>query len=194
MKREYIFVVFVILTFASVALKPTFCLAQIEDVDLEKQREQIREYAQKVDNESAIKLAEEYLKTDSANIGVLVTLAECNSRIGKFAEAEEFAKRAVSIDTTNVWALRTSAGVYRVKAEQTEAVSTRGELLNLARVKIKEALKHDPKDAWANAEAALIFLAQGDKKQAYKLIEEALALQPDDDYIKSIKIKIESTP
>lgn len=194
MKGKYIFVVFVILTFALVALvalKLTFRPIQVEVVDLEKQREQIRECAQKGDDESAIKLAEEYLKTDSGNIEVFVTLAECNSKIGKFTEAEEAAKKALSIDSTNVWALKTLAVIYREEAEQSES---KKKLLNLARVKIKKALKFDPQDAWSNAEAALIYLARGDKKRAYKGIEKALDLQPNNEYFKRIKIKIESTP
>lgn len=192
MKGKYIFVAFVVLTFALVALKPTFCLAQIEDVDLEKQLEQIRECVQKGDNESAINLAEEYLKTDSNNIEVLVTLADSNSRIGKFTEAKEVVKKALSIDPTNVWALTTLAMIYRVEAEQLESVTAKKKLLNFAQVKIDEALKLEPEGAWANAEAALIYLARGDKKRANKVIEKALELQPNEEYFENIKIKIES--
>jgi len=192
MKGKYIFVAFVVLTFALVALKPTFCLAQIEDVDLEKQLEQIRECVQKGDNESAINLAEEYLKTDSNNIEVLVTLADSNSRIGKFTEAKEVVKKALSIDPTNVWALTTLAMIYRVEAEQLESVTAKKKLLNFAQVKIDEALKLEPEGAWANAEAALIYLARGDKKRANKIIEKALELQPNEEYFENIKIKIES--
>jgi len=192
MKGKYIFVAFVVLTFALVALKPTFCLAQIEDVDLEKQLEQIRECVQKGDNESAINLAEEYLKTDSNNIEVLVTLADSNSRIGKFTEAKEVVKKALSIDPTNVWALTTLAMIYRVEAEQTKSLFAKKKLLNFAQVKIDEALKLEPEGAWANAEAALIYLARGDKKRANKIIEKALELQPNEEYFENIKIKIES--
>ncbi len=193
MKRKYIFVGFIILTFVLVAMQSTFCLSQIKEVDMEKQREEIKEYIQKGDHELAISLAKEYLKTDSANIEILLTLAECNLGIGNLTEAEESAKKAFSIESTNPWVLKTLAKIYREKAEQAESSATKSELLSLAQAKTEEALKIDSNDAWANAEAALIYLAQRDKKQANKLIEKALKLQPNDEYIKGIKTTIETS-
>ncbi len=195
MKGKYIFVALFILAFAVVALEPAFSLAQVEDVaeevDVEKQRELIRAAVQQGDMETAIKLADEYLKTDSVNVEVLILLADCNASIGKFTEAKEAAEKALDIVSDNVWATRTLAKINRMEAEQTESVTAKKRLFSLAQSKIEEALRLDPEDAWTNAEAALIYLGRGNKAHASELIDKSLSLQPNDGYFRDIKQRIE---
>ncbi len=161
------------------------------NVDLVQKRERIRELAHKGEIETAAQLAQEYIVADSVNIEVLIILADCNASIGKFTEAKEAIKKALNIVPDNVWATRTLAKIHRVEAEQIESVVAKKRLFSLAQSKIEEALKLDPEDAWTNAEAALIYLGRGNKARASELIDKALSLQPNDDYFKNIKTRIE---
>jgi len=84
------------------------------------------------------------------------------------------------------------AKVYKMQAEQTTTAAEKKKLLNSAESEIEKALKINSSDPWAQAESALIYLAQGDKDAAKKAIKKAAASQPNDAYIQEVKAKIEA--
>lgn len=195
MAKKYIYILFAILAFVSLCIKPTFCRTESkEEAKMEKQRKQIIEYAQKGENETATKLGEEYLKSDPTNIEILVTLADSYLTLGNFTKAEEAVKKALSVEATNGWAMKTLAKIYRAQAEQAKTPAEKKKLLNLAATEIEKVIKTNPDDAWASAEAALIYYYQEKKDEAAKAIKKAIAAQPNDKYFKEIKTKIETTP
>jgi Flp pilus assembly protein TadD len=164
------------------------------DMDSEGRLNQLRELSQKGENEEAIKVAQECLQAEPANIEALILLAECNARLSRFAQAREAIEKALKIELNNIWALKALAVIYRDEAEQSDSPDRRQELLNLARDRIEQALRLNPSDAWTNAEAALIYLSRGEKEEASKSIEKALSLQAEEAYFKGIKLRIESSP
>jgi Tfp pilus assembly protein PilF len=193
MKKSCVFVFFTVLAFATLSIKPNFCqAANKEDLKMEKLREQVVEAAQKKDNDTAVKLGEEYLKSDPGNIEILVTLSGSYLTLGNIALAEEKVKKAIGIDVNNAWAIKTLAKVYKMQAEQATAAAEKKKLLNSAEAEIEKALKINSSDPWAQTEAALIYLAQGDKDAAKKAIKKAAASQPNDAYIQEVKAKIEA--
>lgn len=157
---------------------------------MDKLLRQIAEAASQGEHALAIQLAEEYLKSDPDNIAVLVTLAECSMCQGNFARAEEVVQKALSVDSSNGWALKTLAKIYRSLSEKHDYAPDKEKLLGLAAQKIEEALKATPENASAYTEAALIYSALNNKKRAEKLIETALMLEPRNEYFKDIKREI----
>lgn len=196
MDKKYIYALFTFLFFASLCVKVSFCRAEIKEgaANMEKQRKQIVEYAQKGDHESAIKSAEEYIKSDPGNIEILVTLAGSYLSVGNFSQAETMVKKALGVSSNNTWVITTLAKIYRAEAEQSKVAADKKKLFNLAEVEIEKVLAVEPENPWVNAEAALIYLGQGKKDDANKAIKKAIDAQPNDKYITDIKSKIAATP
>lgn len=194
MVLRYIAVAVVI--FCMVAGVPSSIMAQDAKqsaADMEKKRKEITEASRKGDADSVIKLGEEYLKTDAVNLEVLLTVGEAYAAKNNFTRADELAKKAVTAAPTNTWALVTSAKIQRINAEQGKvAAAEKKALIDSAEKTIEKALTLNPKDAWVNAEAALISLVKGDKAKATKLINVAIEAAPSDGYIKGVKQRIEA--
>jgi len=186
-----------VLAFVALGLKPAFCQAEKETeekeaVSMEVQQKQIIEFARKGDAIQAIKLFEEYIKTDTMNIEVFVTMAECYAYNGNLDQAEATVKKALSVDPKNIWALKTLAKIYRMEGEKARSAAEKTKLFSLAQTEIEKTLTAEPENPFNTTEAAIIYFRQGQKAEAAKLIKKAAAAQPNDRYIADAKKMIEA--
>ncbi|MBU1124771.1 MAG: hypothetical protein KKC84_01985, partial [Candidatus Omnitrophica bacterium] len=127
-----------------------------EEIQMGAQLKVIEEAAQKKEVDTVIKLSVEYIKTDSANIGVYCLIADAYLSKGDFINAEKSITSALSIDPTNTWPLKSAAKIYRMLAEQAETPEEKKKILIIAKEKVEQVLKTSPDDPLALAEAASI--------------------------------------
>lgn len=203
MRKKYLYTACVVLTFVALGLKPAFCqvekqvekkVEKKEAVNMEAQRKQIIELANKGFAAEAIKLGEEYLKIDTINIEVYMAMVDSYVRLNNLAQAEAMAKKAVSVDPKNTWVIKTLAVVYRMEGEKAQVAGEKEKLFTLAQAEIEKALTAEPENPFNNTEAAIIYFMQGKKDEAAKLIKKAVAAQPNDKYIAAAKKMIVDTP
>ena len=107
---------------------------------------------------------------------------------GNLDLAETEIKKALDIAKLSPYALRVSAKICRMRFESTKDKK----YLNLAQAEIEKSLAIMSKDPWANCEAALIYYDQNDKAKASQAIAAALKAEPRDEYLLSIKAKVDS--
>lgn len=195
MRNKYMYMFFVCVFFITLGLK--LALSQVEKNSIKKEvvnmdalRKQIVGLVQKGQKEAAIKLGEEYLKKDPGNIEILVNMAECYAT-DNLTQSEVMAKKAVSIDPKNNWAVKTLAKVYRIEGEKAQTPAEKEKLFVLAMAEIVKVLAMEPDNAFNNVEAALIFFRNGKKDEAMKFLKKAIAAQPNDSYIAEIRKIIE---
>lgn len=196
MRSKYLYTFFVCVIFVTLGLKLAFSQEEKksvkkEVVNMDALRKKIVGLVQKGQKEAAIKLGVEYLKNDPGNIEILVNMAECYAP-DDLTQSETMAKKAVSIDPKNTWAVKTLAKVYRIKGEKAQLPAEKEKLFVLARAEIEKVIAMEPDNAYNNAEVALICFRQGKKDEAIKFLKKAIAVLPDDLYIVEIKRIIET--
>ncbi len=155
----------------------------------------IRDYMQKDDIDSAMKLAEEYDKTNPDDIEILGILVQGALKRNSASYATSLAKRIVELDPKNAWGYYLLAQSYRAEAEMsTELTDEKKEELFKFSIKgIEKALQLDPDSPWINIEGSLIYLAVRNKAKAVELIEKAYKNRPFDNEVKQMKERIENS-
>jgi len=160
-----------------------------KSLSLEQQRELIwKDHNEEGNEETVIKYAKKYLEKASKDEDIWICLAENYIWTNKLDEAEKAVKEVLSLNSESIWGLRVLAEIYRLKAEKLP--DSKQQYLSKAQSKIDKALSIDPEDPWVNIEAALVYLAQGRKQESLDKINEALKLEPNNEYFLSIKEEI----
>lgn len=186
-------VVVVFVVFASFQPESKAKDVAIKDVAVvdSKEVQQIRELHIKGDIDATIDQAKAYLKSQPNNIEVLIRLAESYAFKGDLTLAEDYIKKALTAsDNKSVWSLRALATIYRTRYEISEDAKLKQKYLDLAMIEIAKALVLSPNDAWANAEAAQIYI-KDNKAKAVEAIGFALAVEPENKYFLGVKQKIQ---
>jgi len=162
-----------------------------KEEDIEQKRKLILKYDEQDDWESLMQPAEEYLKLVPQDKKIWLFLAESYKRSDRLIDAERAVEKALELDAKFPWGLRLLAVIYRTKAEQSPQLKQK--YLSKAQLKIEEALKIAPDDAYVNIEAAKVYLAQDtqDKKiKALKAVDKSLELKPEERYFLYFKGRI----
>ena len=159
-----------------------------EEEDIEQKRKLILKYDEQDDWESLMQPAEEYLKLVPQDKEIWLLLAESYKRSDRLIDAERAVEKALELDAKFPWGLRALAAIYRTKAEQSPQLKQK--YLSKAQLKIEEALKIAPDDAYVNIEAAKVYLAQDKKIKALKAVDKSLELKPEERYFLYFKGRI----
>lgn len=147
--------------------------------------------------DSALKLAKEYLTYNPDDVSIINILTEIYINKNDLSAAEEVVKKGIAIQQNNSWSRRLLASIYRRREgsiDSKKSPEAKSNNLTLALEQVKIGLGFKPNDAWLLAEAAQIYLEQGDKNKANEAIESALNVEPQNDYFKNIKKRIQYVP
>lgn len=188
MFRNKYYVILGILAAATISIQAAF--AQIEKEDTKGQILLLKEYSKRNANDKVIKLAQEILQSDPNNITALNLLTETYINMDNLPVAEETAKKGLALEPNNPVTCRLLARIYRVKAGQDPKATS--DNFTLALEQIQKGLVSNPDDIMLLAEQAQIYLAQGRKTKADQVITRALNISPDNNYLKTVKEKIEA--
>lgn len=195
-KKYYVIlgvVVLVLVTFSSLAIYikkniTKFAFTQVKKEDFETQTRLIMRHLKNGENDLAIKLAKEYLTSNSNDITIINVLTEAYINKGDLSTAETTVRRGIAIQPDDPWACRLLGRIYRIKTE--EDPNAKSNNLSLALEQVEKGLVSNPNDIWLLAEAAQIYSEQGDKAKANQTIERALNIVPNDNYLISVKENI----
>lgn len=170
-----------------------FAQAQKQDAGIEFNAETLKmiQHLKKGENDLAINLAKSYLSSNPNNITALNILTEAYINKGDLSSAETTVRRAMTIQSKDPWSCRLLARIYRIKPEGKPAVKKNN--LILASDEIERALVFAPDDIGLLSEAAKIYSEQGNKDKANQMIERALRIASDDDYLLELKKIINRT-
>ena len=197
MKSKNVIITIVVVLIAAVSLLAK--IARVELVskvvlsanageDVEQKRKLVWTYHQQGNRQSAIQAAEEYLELAPRDSEVWVLLAEHYMGSDKLTEAERAIKEALKLNPNSLWGLRTSAGIYRLKAEQSPQLKQK--YLSMAQLDIEKALGIAPDDEHVNEQAAQIYLVQGERNKALQAVNKALELEPEEKRLLDLKKQI----
>jgi tetratricopeptide (TPR) repeat protein len=150
----------------------------------------LKEYSIKNENDKVVKLAREILKSDPNNIAVLNLLTEAYINMDNLPAAEETIQKALALKPNDPLASRLLARIYRLKANQDP--QTAKDNLALALEQVESGLASDPNNIMLLAEKAQIYLEQGYKDPAKEIINNALTISPNNNYLKTVKKEIET--
>ncbi|MDD5130360.1 MAG: tetratricopeptide repeat protein [Candidatus Omnitrophica bacterium] len=133
----------------------------------ENPKYQLIENLKKGNDNSAVRLAEEYLALNPDDVDILCLLAEAYIRKNNLPAAEEASKKAVAVKPNSSFANTVLANIYVLKANADSAE------IPEALKKIDKALKLNPKDISLLISKAELYLATGEAEKANSLLIEA---------------------
>jgi len=189
MARNKYYVILGILAMAVVFTQGAF--AQIKKEDKSGQIPILKEYSKKGENNKAINLAQEILRVDPSNIAALNILTGVYINMDNLPAAEETVKKALAIEPDDPVACQLLVRLYRIKAAKNPSVATNN--LNLAMEQLQKGLVSNPDDIMLLAEEAQIYSARGNKPKAQQIITRAIAISPENNYLKMLKEKIDAS-
>ena len=188
-KNKYYVVLSGVLAMVLVFTQGAF--AQIKDEDIMDQILVLKEYSKTGQNGKAIKLAQEILQFDPNNIIALNILTQTYIRMDNLPAAEETAKKALALKPDDPVTCRLLAVIYTAKAKQDPKAAS--DNLTLAQEQIQKGLVSKPDDILLLAGQAEIYFQQGYKDKAILVIDRALLISPNSEYLKEVKKMIEAT-
>lgn len=183
MCRNKYYVILGILVAATLSFQAVF--AQTDQIPV------LKEYSKRGESAKAIKLAQEILQSDPNNFTALDILTGVYINMGNLIAAEENAKKVLTLQPTDPVAHQLLARIYRIKAGKDPKSTTNN--LTLALEYAQKGLVSNPNDVMLLAEEAQIYSARGHKTKAEQAISRALAINPDNNYLKMIKEKISAS-
>lgn len=141
-------------------------------------------------DDSAIKLAEEYLVSNPNDVDIVNLLAETCISKNDLSKAEVALKKGIAVKPNNPWSRRLLAQVYRIKAEKDKDPNLRSNNLALALEQVKIGLGSNPNDVGLLTEAAQIYNRLGDNIRANEAIDLAITIKPNDATLNAVKASI----
>lgn len=150
---------------------------------------QMKELTSRGRNRSAIRVGEEYLKTNPDDVSVRNLLAESYITEGDLSEAEGIVKQTLKVKPSDTWALRLSARINRMTPADSKDPAMKANRLKAGMADAERGLAANPEDVWLMAEKAQIFADQGEQAKANQTIDRAISLASGDDRTCLVSIK-----